>query len=270
MTHHARTASWLLLVTFGMTGTVFGDKAPTEIGNKVALAKGERILVMQARHFFTGSKVVDGTGSALVQSVHNALVELELSPAPGSYAAVINAIGECETVACSFLVLPRLERYTPKSTLRSRVRVTIQLIEASSRQIVADCDATEMGWRHKGERVQELMRPAVEACLDQLITVKSGEARPALPAMDEFLVAPFRELWVLPGNETPEESDYLADALLESLKLAKHRGELGPSGAKRRELFEHARKMKCNRILSVYGGLVWTHREKPPDDVHRS
>ena len=72
----------LLVVTLGMTGTVFGVGTPDDRGGEgVVLTRGERILVMQARDVFTGSKVVVGTGSALVQSVHNALVELELSPA---------------------------------------------------------------------------------------------------------------------------------------------------------------------------------------------
>jgi TonB family protein len=275
MTDRTRILARGLTLMLGLGSLALaGQPVPEDSGEKVVLPKGGCVLVMQVKDFLDHGGVAEGSGGAVVQATHNAFMELGLSARSGSYAATANALEQAERLGCAYVARPHLERFDLQRRRKAKVEVTIDLLATGSGAVLASCSRLQADTSSGKARAEELLRPAVEGCLDQIVEVPTRSVPAAGDRTGDtarthgrLLVMPYTESWIFqPDGTTPIER-IVVERALDLLREGGHEALEAPEVENRRQLLASARKEHCDSVLAMGVGILRTSLEPPPPDA---
>jgi len=224
-----------------------GAALPAPATRPHELARGECVVVTQVRDLVGAAgrdpqEVGAGSGGALLQALYNSLVRLGFIVRVSRFASSTSAIEEGRALGCPYLVRPGDVRLAPE-----RINLALELIAVASGEVRSGCVR-----RRSGRGVAELIRPAVEECLVDLVSPGAGPAASG-PARDRdsVVVVPYTEWSALQRDEPSPLERGAVEHVLGWLVARGHDVVRAAPGKSRAQLLARARKEQRSRLLVV-------------------
>ena len=240
---------------------------PSGAGEKASLDAGECVLVTQVRDLLANraiwsnetQDVAVGSGGALVQAVHNVLMELGLVALTGSYASKANALEQAEKMGCDYVVRPELEQWSMRR--RPKIGIALELLATGSGGLLANCSERREGTG----RSRDLLRPAVRQCLSRIVEIPSGSTAKVRTGGEKgrLVVMPHTESWVFQPDDASTDEQLAVRLTLDLLDERDFESMEASKAENPKELLARARKDQCNWMLRVGTGVLRTTVETP-------
>ncbi len=169
----------------------------------------ERVLVLRADDYVSGSVVTSGTGRALWNGTHAALIKRGASARAAEAASLVRGVDEARANNCTLIAVPEFTGYkTSKKELKIGVRVVWFDLERVER---ARCEQSQKIAVEKGKDALDsaLLQTTLDECIGQ---VYGAVAAIPTNAASTWLIARYDMIYGTPADPEDDHKPRLGDS----------------------------------------------------------